>query len=131
MILGKGDDLCRIVISEAGIIIKNSDVKLRDAELGLLKVCVEQSAIDAPKIPEVRQRMKMLDDLENITDTDNYIDLSNSDIELIKKTFEATAGRRYNGWLRCSRLLDQIEKPTLLSEWLKSQQQEKAAEENA
>jgi len=131
MILGKGDDLCRIVISEPSVTIRNSDVKLRDAELGMLKICIEQSAIDAPKIPEVRQRMKMLDDLENITDTDNYIDLSKSDIELIKKTFEASAGRRYNGWLRCARLLDQIEKPTLLSDWLRSQSQQKVAEEHA
>lgn len=131
MVLGKGDDLCRIVISDKGINIKNSDIMLRDAELGMLKVCVEQSAIDAPKIPEIRQRMKMLDDLENITDSDNYIDLSRSDMELIKKTFEATAGRRYNGWLRCSRLLDQIEKPMLLSDWLKSQPSQDASEQNA
>jgi len=115
MRLSKADKLYRITLTPKGIKIPKTEIELRDAELSILQASVEASANEAPKIPEIKQRMMMVDDLEAIADTDNYIDLSMADLDLIKQSFAKTAGRRPQGWLRCIALLDQLENPVALS----------------
>lgn len=126
MNLSKSEVLYRICISPKGVKFKNAsklpqqirDVEVRDIELDLLTTCVNVMANEATKISEVKQRGLMLDDLENLTDTDNYIDLSKSDIDLIRSTFEKIAGKRSSLWARLTQLLNQLETPTSMADWL-------------
>lgn len=121
MKISKSEELYRIRLTKKGVKIPGSvhpaspeGVDIRDAELGFLKSCIDQSANDAPKISEVAQRMTMIDDIDGLTDTDNYLDFSKSDIDLIVASFEKLAGRRSGAWLRCKELLQQLVNPEKL-----------------
>lgn len=114
MKISKSEELYRIRLTKKGVKIPGTDIDVRDAELGFLKSCIDQSANDAPKISEVAQRMTMIDDIDGLTDTDNYLDFSKSDIDLIVASFEKLAGRRSGAWLRCKELLQQLVNPEKL-----------------
>jgi hypothetical protein len=132
MNLSKTEVLHRISISPKGVKFKNAmklplqvrDIDVRDIELDLLSTCINVMANEATKISEVKQRGLMLDEIENLTDTDNYIDLSKSDIDLIRGTFERIAGKRGTLWARLTELLDQLETPTSLADWAKQNRPE-------
>jgi hypothetical protein len=104
-----------LLVDEEGQVIPQIDktIKRRETELDMLSTLAEIAANKVAKgLKEANVCLDLQQQLENVTDAEEYVDVAKTDTDLLSKAFAEVKGSRQESWLKhCRDMLHQIEKP--------------------
>lgn len=86
-------------------------VRLRNIELEVLDKCFEALSISCKTISDYVQCLRVMNQIQTISDGVGSLQLKKSDMENLINGFVLTAGKRPESWARASKLFEQIYAP--------------------
>ena len=85
--------------------------RLRNIELEVIDKCYEQLSINCRTVSDYLQCIRIMDLMQSIPDSVEFIHLKKADLENLLNGFVLTAGKRPDSWARARMLFEQFLAP--------------------